>query len=125
MAAGAVCCGARSPSCLLATTSSSSTASFPSPYLNLHSRTFSGLLIAHCAGLSPKRGFHLFVNLGYEDKNFEVLQEAELSSSLEDSVDSDSFIFEEATVDIKLPRRSLLVHLTCNACGGRTKRLIN
>ncbi|XP_062204505.1 mitochondrial protein import protein ZIM17-like [Phragmites australis] len=31
----------------------------------------------------------------------------------------------EATVDIKLPRRSLLVQFTCNACGERTKRLIN
>ncbi|WVZ69795.1 hypothetical protein U9M48_018525 [Paspalum notatum var. saurae] len=32
---------------------------------------------------------------------------------------------EEATIDIKLPRRSLLVQFTCNACGERTKRLIN
>ncbi|EES03241.1 hypothetical protein BDA96_03G230000 [Sorghum bicolor] len=31
----------------------------------------------------------------------------------------------EATIDIKLPRRSLLVQFTCNACGERTKRLIN
>ncbi|CAD6338396.1 unnamed protein product [Miscanthus lutarioriparius] len=31
----------------------------------------------------------------------------------------------EAAVDIKLPRRSLLVQFTCNACGERTKRLIN
>ncbi|CAO2203948.1 unnamed protein product [Urochloa humidicola] len=31
----------------------------------------------------------------------------------------------EATVDIKLPRRSLLVQFTCNACGERTQRLIN
>ncbi|XP_062214474.1 uncharacterized protein LOC133915352 [Phragmites australis] len=31
----------------------------------------------------------------------------------------------EVTVDIKLPRRSLLVQFTCNACGERTKRLIN
>ncbi|KAL6842821.1 hypothetical protein ACP4OV_027665 [Aristida adscensionis] len=31
----------------------------------------------------------------------------------------------EAVVDIKLPRRSLLVQFTCNACGERTKRLIN
>jgi protein import protein ZIM17 len=34
-------------------------------------------------------------------------------------------IFQEATIDIKLPRRSLLVQFTCNACGERTKRLIN
>ncbi|KAF8668324.1 hypothetical protein HU200_052381 [Digitaria exilis] len=31
----------------------------------------------------------------------------------------------EATFDIKLPRRSLLVQFTCNACGERTQRLIN
>ncbi|RCV26094.1 hypothetical protein SETIT_5G218100v2 [Setaria italica] len=31
----------------------------------------------------------------------------------------------EATVDIKLPRRSLLVQFTCNKCGERTQRLIN
>ncbi|GMP58722.1 hypothetical protein CsSME_00022293 [Camellia sinensis var. sinensis] len=29
------------------------------------------------------------------------------------------------TVDLKLPRRSLLVHFTCNACGERTQKLIN
>lgn len=32
---------------------------------------------------------------------------------------------KEATIDLKLPRRSLLVHFTCNACGDRTKKLIN
>ncbi|KAL5227285.1 hypothetical protein ABZP36_015550 [Zizania latifolia] len=31
----------------------------------------------------------------------------------------------EATFDLNLPRRSLLVQFTCNACGERTKRLIN
>ncbi|KAF8670851.1 hypothetical protein HU200_050115 [Digitaria exilis] len=31
----------------------------------------------------------------------------------------------EASVDIKLPRRSLLVQFTCNACGERTQHLIN
>ncbi|KAF8696830.1 hypothetical protein HU200_036469 [Digitaria exilis] len=34
-------------------------------------------------------------------------------------------VFQEASVDIKLPRRSLLVQFTCNACGERTQRLIN
>ncbi|XP_057478912.1 uncharacterized protein LOC130766237 isoform X1 [Actinidia eriantha] len=32
---------------------------------------------------------------------------------------------KEAAVDLKLPRRSLLVHFTCNACGERTQKLIN
>uniref|UniRef100_A0ACD5VP95 Uncharacterized protein n=1 Tax=Avena sativa TaxID=4498 RepID=A0ACD5VP95_AVESA len=31
----------------------------------------------------------------------------------------------EATFDINLPRRSLLVEFTCNKCDARTKRLIN
>ncbi|AAF15071.1 putative mitochondrial import protein TIM15 [Arabidopsis thaliana] len=32
---------------------------------------------------------------------------------------------EVASIDIKLPRRSLQVEFTCNSCGERTKRLIN
>ncbi|GKD26677.1 mitochondrial import protein TIM15, partial [Tanacetum coccineum] len=32
---------------------------------------------------------------------------------------------EGATIDPKLPRRSLLVHFTCDACGVRSQRLIN
>lgn len=30
-----------------------------------------------------------------------------------------------AAVDIKLPRRSLMITFTCNLCSERTKRLIN
>ncbi|XP_076911209.1 uncharacterized protein LOC143569110 [Bidens hawaiensis] len=30
-----------------------------------------------------------------------------------------------ATIDLKLPRRSLLVQYTCNACGVRSQKLIN
>ncbi|KAI4313995.1 hypothetical protein L6164_026938 [Bauhinia variegata] len=30
-----------------------------------------------------------------------------------------------ATIDLRLPRRSLLVQFTCNSCGEKTKRLIN
>ncbi|KAJ4961503.1 hypothetical protein NE237_021413 [Protea cynaroides] len=32
---------------------------------------------------------------------------------------------QEAIIDLKLPRRSLMVHFTCDACGERTRRLIN
>lgn len=32
---------------------------------------------------------------------------------------------QEASIDIKLPRRSLIVQFTCDACGERTERLIN
>lgn len=31
----------------------------------------------------------------------------------------------DATIDIKLPRRSLLVQFTCDLCGERTQRLVN
>ncbi|XP_035838735.1 DNL-type zinc finger protein-like [Helianthus annuus] len=33
--------------------------------------------------------------------------------------------FMRATIDLKLPRRSLLVEFTCNACGVRSQKLIN
>ena len=32
---------------------------------------------------------------------------------------------QDANIDIKLPRRSLLVQFTCDVCGERTERLIN
>ncbi|KAI3796218.1 hypothetical protein L1987_38884 [Smallanthus sonchifolius] len=44
-------------------------------------------------------------------------------------VEDDSKAFSEsnpgATIDLKLPRRSLLVQFTCNACGVRSQKLIN
>ncbi|KAJ7943235.1 DNL-type zinc finger protein [Quillaja saponaria] len=30
-----------------------------------------------------------------------------------------------ATINLRLPRRSLLVQFTCNGCGERTERLVN
>ncbi|KAI9092069.1 hypothetical protein K1719_028004 [Acacia pycnantha] len=30
-----------------------------------------------------------------------------------------------ASIDLKLPRRSMLVEFTCNSCGERTRRLVN
>ncbi|WPT16876.1 Mitochondrial protein import protein ZIM17 [Picochlorum sp. SENEW3] len=30
-----------------------------------------------------------------------------------------------ASIDLNLPRRSMLVSFTCNACGGRSERLVN
>ncbi|KAF9591755.1 hypothetical protein IFM89_007085 [Coptis chinensis] len=50
------------------------------------------------------------------------------SDSNEDELASESQPnkpLEETNIDIKLPRRSLLVKFTCNACGERTERLIN
>lgn len=32
---------------------------------------------------------------------------------------------KESSINVQLPRRSLLVQFTCDACGERTKRLIN
>ncbi|XP_020268765.1 uncharacterized protein C24H6.02c isoform X2 [Asparagus officinalis] len=37
----------------------------------------------------------------------------------------DSSSSKESSFDLKLPRRSLLVQFTCNACGERTERTIN
>ena len=37
----------------------------------------------------------------------------------------DVSFMQEAKIDIKLPRRSLIVQFTCDACGERTERLIN
>ncbi|XP_074274712.1 uncharacterized protein LOC141598818 [Silene latifolia] len=32
---------------------------------------------------------------------------------------------QESSINIKLPRRSMLVQFTCNVCGERTKRMVN
>ncbi|CAN0876630.1 DNL-type zinc finger protein [Linum grandiflorum] len=42
-------------------------------------------------------------------------------SETEPSISADG----SATIDIKLPRRSLLVKFTCNDCGERTQRLVS
>lgn len=44
---------------------------------------------------------------------------AEASSSGDDSSDG------AVTIDLQLPRRSLLVQFTCNVCNGRSERLVN
>ncbi|VVA94517.1 unnamed protein product [Arabis nemorensis] len=43
----------------------------------------------------------------------------------EEEESKDSSEEQVASIDIKLPRRSLLVEFSCNSCGERTKRLIN
>ncbi|XP_010262339.1 PREDICTED: uncharacterized protein LOC104600883 [Nelumbo nucifera] len=48
---------------------------------------------------------------------------AELPPPEENYIDDTSL--REPTIDIKLPRRSLLVQFTCNACGERSQRLVN
>lgn len=32
---------------------------------------------------------------------------------------------KSASIDLNLPRRSMLVSFTCNKCGGRSERLVN
>ncbi|XP_021645472.1 uncharacterized protein LOC110639020 isoform X2 [Hevea brasiliensis] len=61
-----------------------------------------------------KRAYRLVEVAALVDDNSETYPEAEPSYSNTD-----------ATIDIELPRRSLLVQFTCNECGERTQRLIN
>nr|POE67304.1 dnl-type zinc finger protein [Quercus suber] len=48
-----------------------------------------------------------------------------VSQFVEDSSQSEEPNTTDAKIDIKLPRRSLLVQFTCDVCGERTERLIN
>ncbi|CAI9278670.1 unnamed protein product [Lactuca saligna] len=52
------------------------------------------------------------------EDNPEACQESEGSSGSHESNPG-------ATIDLKLPRRSLLLHFTCNSCGVRSQKLIN
>ncbi|XP_021910314.1 uncharacterized protein LOC110824088 isoform X1 [Carica papaya] len=69
---------------------------------------------AHITAVAPKRAYRSLTVSGLVDDGSGTNTEEELSNSS-----------AGATFDIKLPRRSLLVQFTCNACGERTKRLIN
>ncbi|KAJ8774661.1 hypothetical protein K2173_017107 [Erythroxylum novogranatense] len=82
--------------------------SFRSTYPTL---SLSRLRILESKAVWPKR---LYPLLATPDGDHEISSEVELGDSN-----------EGATIDIKLPRRSLLVRFTCNECGGRTQRLIN
>ncbi|KAL5698869.1 hypothetical protein ACHQM5_029849 [Ranunculus cassubicifolius] len=73
------------------------------------------LVTRHKGALAPIRSKfrrHIVANSDYN--------ETELAS---DSQPSESF--EEAKIDLQLPRRSLLVAFTCNSCSVRTERLIS
>ncbi|KAF8389831.1 hypothetical protein HHK36_024350 [Tetracentron sinense] len=61
-----------------------------------------------------------------DDDNSVLLPESEPTSASLPNINSGSNGSQtEATIDIKLPRRSLLVQFTCNSCGERTQRLVN
>ncbi|XP_062073740.1 uncharacterized protein LOC133777970 isoform X4 [Humulus lupulus] len=63
---------------------------------------------------APKRAYKSSVISGLGNRSSETHPESESSVSNSD-----------ATIDIKLPRRSLLVQFTCELCGERTQKLVN
>ncbi|KAJ4710615.1 DNL-type zinc finger protein [Melia azedarach] len=72
-----------------------------------HTLSCPGLRVSCVKAAAPKRAYRV---LAVSESN----SEAELGDSN-----------KEATIDIKLPRRSLLIQFTCDECGERTQRLIN
>ncbi|CBI27106.3 hypothetical protein VitviT2T_000208 [Vitis vinifera] len=87
---------------------------------------FSRLRVSPTTTVAPKYGFRVLAASGFRDGNSEAnleLGPSVSSSSHSNSVSDDSC--SEASIDIKLPRRSLIVQFTCDACGERTERLIN
>ncbi|KAF3780069.1 hypothetical protein EJ110_NYTH26263 [Nymphaea thermarum] len=60
---------------------------------------------------------------GSSDGNAELLSDSEQPSV--DGNEPTRPAAEDATLGLKLPRRSLLVQFTCNACGDRTRRFVN
>ncbi|XP_022777022.1 mitochondrial protein import protein ZIM17 isoform X2 [Durio zibethinus] len=66
------------------------------------------LKLAHASVVPPKRVYRVLASDSTMDPH------EDMGSSNADS-----------TIDIKLPRRSLLVQFTCGECGERTERLIN
>ncbi|XP_057961187.1 uncharacterized protein LOC131153127 isoform X2 [Malania oleifera] len=72
-----------------------------------------GLRISHTTSVSRKR---VSAVSSLEDGSPNANPESEPSSSSSP---------REATTDIGLPRRSLIVQFTCNVCGERTQKVIN
>ncbi|GAA0151881.1 hypothetical protein LIER_10503 [Lithospermum erythrorhizon] len=48
-----------------------------------------------------------------------------LCCTVEENSEAESDSSKQASIDLKLPRRSLLVSFTCNSCGVRSQRFIN
>ncbi|KAM0961442.1 hypothetical protein ACFX2J_020636 [Malus domestica] len=70
--------------------------------------------ISHAAGVALKRGHVVLAVSGLMSSISETNAELEPNN-----------LNTDATIDIQLPRRSLLVKFTCNLCGERTNRLVN
>ncbi|XP_041014207.1 uncharacterized protein LOC121257308 [Juglans microcarpa x Juglans regia] len=64
--------------------------------------------------VAPKRAYRILADSGLVEDSSEKQPESEPEVS-----------GTGAHIDIKLPRRSLLVQFTCDLCGERTKRLVN
>ncbi|XP_071719355.1 uncharacterized protein [Rutidosis leptorrhynchoides] len=73
-----------------------------------------------CSGLKLNVG----INLNSVIVRCESDAVAEIEAT-ETSSENYEYQAEGATIDLKLPRRSLLAHFTCNACGVRSQKLIN
>ncbi|XP_059448962.1 uncharacterized protein LOC132180123 [Corylus avellana] len=84
-------------------------ASRPNPSISL-----SRSRISHSIVVAPKRAYRLLAISGLVEDSSETQPESEPNVS-----------GTGVNIDIKLPRRSLLVQFTCNVCGERTKRLVN
>ncbi|XP_047336925.1 uncharacterized protein C24H6.02c [Impatiens glandulifera] len=81
---------------------------FPSRPISISSRLRISFQVA---GADNRSGFPLAACLG--DSRHE-------EAPIETGDDS-----KEAIIDLKLPRRSMLLRFTCNSCGERTQRMIN
>lgn len=64
--------------------------------------------------MATKRAYRLLAISGLVEDSSETQPESEPNVS-----------GTGVNIDIKLPRRSLLVQFTCDVCGERTKRLVN
>ncbi|XP_077220471.1 zim17-type zinc finger protein isoform X2 [Tasmannia lanceolata] len=92
-----------------------------------NSTRFLSLRSARHAALAVKCTFHPSATTAIlADVNSELPLESEPSSSSPlENCKSNGSSLTDAAIDIKLPRRSLLVQFTCNDCGERTERTIN
>ncbi|XP_058183033.1 uncharacterized protein LOC131300973 [Rhododendron vialii] len=87
---------------------------------SLHYSTLkpSRLSVFHKIGIVPTHVFRVPILCCLADNHVESVPSESAPTSATDDL-------KEATIDLKLPRRSLLLHFTCNACGERSKKLIN
>ncbi|KAI3719934.1 hypothetical protein L6452_20840 [Arctium lappa] len=81
-----------------------------------------------CPNFIPRNLTLKFPRLGISHTKRKAMFPVVISCLVEDNLEGSSGSNEPtpgATIDLKLPRRSLLVHFTCNACGERSQKLIN